>query len=84
MTLGSKNHERKVHRKQKRLQHLIANDSNVICCDTPTRVMNYRKIGLLQFVIAKYHRSSPFIQFVEFSDLQCWACNRSGSNSTGD
>lgn len=39
MTLGSKNHERKIQRKQKRLQHLIANDSGVICCDTPTRVI---------------------------------------------
>lgn len=38
MTLNSKNHERKVQRKQKRLQHLIANDSDIICCDTPTRV----------------------------------------------
>lgn len=39
MALGSKNHERKVQRKQKRLQHLITNDdSGAICCDTPTKV----------------------------------------------
>lgn len=38
MTFESKNHARKVQRKQKRLQHMISNDSGVVCCDEPTRV----------------------------------------------
>lgn len=43
MTLGSKNHERKVLRKQKRLQHLITNDSGVVCCDMPTQVFKQKQ-----------------------------------------
>lgn len=42
MTLGSKNHERKVQRKQKRLQHLITNDSSAVCCDAPTQVGTFK------------------------------------------
>lgn len=38
MTLNSKNHERKVQRKQKRLQQIVANDSGAEFCDVPTQV----------------------------------------------
>lgn len=48
MTLNSKNHERKVQRKQKRLQHTISNDSGVICCDEPTRVILNNNVNLYQ------------------------------------
>lgn len=34
----SKSREKKIQRKQKRLQHMIADDSGIFCCDQPTRV----------------------------------------------
>lgn len=34
----SKNHEKKIQRKQKRFQHMISNDAGVVCCDQPTKV----------------------------------------------
>lgn len=36
--LISKNHEKKIQRKQKRFQHMIANDAGIVCCDHPTKV----------------------------------------------
>lgn len=36
--LLSKNREKKLQRKQKRIQHLITKDCGVICCDEPTQV----------------------------------------------
>lgn len=35
---SSKNHEKKVQRKQKRFQQLILKDSGIKCCDQPSRV----------------------------------------------
>lgn len=34
----SKNHEKKIQRKQKRFQHMISNDACIVCCDNPTKV----------------------------------------------
>lgn len=34
----SKNHEKKIQRKQRRFQHMIANDAGVVCCNQPTKV----------------------------------------------
>lgn len=34
----SKNREKKIQRKQKRLQHMISNDLGIECCDQPNRV----------------------------------------------
>lgn len=34
----SKSREKKIQRKQKRLQHMIADDTSIECCDQPNRV----------------------------------------------
>lgn len=39
----SRNVEKKIQRKQKRFQHMIANDAGVVCCDEPTRVSFERR-----------------------------------------
>lgn len=90
MTLGSKNHERKIQRKQKRLQHLITNDSGVICCDTPTKVIrktvhpSLRAELKQKFLIIYKLFLYLCIDFpLEFSNMQCRFINGSRSNCIG-
>lgn len=39
----SKSREKRIQRKQKRLQHMITDDSGIECCDQPSRVNNLEK-----------------------------------------
>lgn len=41
----SKSREKKIQRKQKRLQHMITDDSGIECCDQPSRVNNLEKLN---------------------------------------
>lgn len=47
----SKNHEKKIQRKQRRFQHMITNDAGVICCDQPTKV----KLDFFKEILRKIH-----------------------------
>lgn len=62
----SKTEQKKIERKQKRCQHLVANDSGIRCSDEPTPVsVCWLEVGWPIIIVLQ------FCHFVEYRSVQC-------------